>query len=114
MLDTKVHLALACQLEYAAKSIRTLCAVIDAKVIPAVTEAVSPDQSKIFLMPLSDLDLSSRVKNCLEFREPKITNIGELVSYDAGQLCERRNFGTGCLREVREQLAKHGLKLRYD
>lgn len=59
--------------------------------------------------PISVLELSVRAGNCLE--AAKIGVIGDLVRLSEPQLMELRSFGKTSLLEVKEKLAKLGLRL---
>ena len=60
--------------------------------------------------PLSDLRLSVRVTTSLE--AGGVTSVGELCKRSADDLLNFRNFGVSTLNEVRQRLAKVGLRLR--
>lgn len=53
-------------------------------------------------IPLTDLGFSTRTINALEMAD--ITTINELLRRTEEELLEIRNFGKGCLLEVREAL----------
>jgi len=55
---------------------------------------------KILKTPLSDLDLSVRAYNCLKAAD--IKTLGDLVSYEIGDLLKFRNFGKKSLSELEE------------
>lgn len=59
--------------------------------------------------PVATLDLTGRSK-CLLIRAG-ITQIRDLTARTAGDLLMLRGFGPACLREVKEALAAHGLRL---
>ena len=61
-------------------------------------------------MPVSELDLSRRARNCLA-REG-IVNIKGLLEYSENDLRNINNFGIVCLNEIKRELSKLGLKLR--
>lgn len=64
-----------------------------------------------------ELGLSARSVNALMnpwFYWDGVNTVGELVQFSAGQLLKIKNFGAVSLHEVREALAKHGLKLKGD
>jgi len=60
-------------------------------------------------MPLADLNLSVRARNCLE--SENIHTVRDLVVRTEDQLLEVRNFGETTLNEVREKLTELGLRL---
>ena len=70
-----------------------------------------PDEAKL-AMPISDLDLSVRARNCLA--SANISTVGQLVEMDEGSLLKLRSFGKTSLREVKRKLAEHGLSLKVD
>lgn len=53
-----------------------------------------------------------RIINCLRFED--ILNSEQLIQESANDLLKIRSFGKVCLKEVRDTLAKHGLKLKGD
>jgi DNA-directed RNA polymerase alpha subunit len=68
---------------------------------------LAPDH--LLNMSLAELELSVRATNCLE--SEGITIVRELVIRNDDELLEVRNFGETTLREVKEKLARHGLRL---
>ena len=60
-------------------------------------------------VPVSDLLLSFRARNCL--RRVGIETVGQLCRASAEDLLGIRNFGQGSLEEVRGRLAARGLAL---
>jgi hypothetical protein len=60
--------------------------------------------------PIADLELSVRASNALE--SAGIANVGDLCKRTADELLQVRYFGETVLREVRDKLAKAGLRLR--
>jgi DNA-directed RNA polymerase subunit alpha len=61
-------------------------------------------------MPIEDLDLSERPRNCL--KRAQVNTIGELVARSADDLLAITNFGQKSLDEVLERLDERGLSLR--
>ncbi len=57
-------------------------------------------------------ELGSRTMNCL--KGEGIHFLPELLSKTADELLAIHNFGKGCLKELREALAKRNLKLKGD
>lgn len=83
---------------------------------PIPPAAPPPPDPNVLARPVRSLGLSSRILNCLagnSWDDPIIT-VGELIGCIAEDLLERRNFGNGCLAEVRTKLAELGLKLKGD
>ncbi|MCC7532772.1 MAG: DNA-directed RNA polymerase subunit alpha [Bacteroidia bacterium] len=67
---------------------------------------------KILKTPLSDLDLSVRAYNCLKAAD--IKTLGDLVSYEIGDLLKFRNFGKKSLSELEELARDKGLVFGMD
>jgi DNA-directed RNA polymerase subunit alpha len=67
---------------------------------------------KILKTPLSDLDLSVRAYNCLKAAD--IKTLGDLVSYEIGDLLKFRNFGKKSLSELEELAREKGLVFGMD
>jgi len=61
-------------------------------------------------LPIEDLDLSERPRNCL--KRAQINTIGELVQRTADDLLAITNFGQKSLDEVLQRLDERGLALR--
>jgi DNA-directed RNA polymerase subunit alpha len=61
-------------------------------------------------LPIEDLELSERPRNCL--KRAKINTIGELVQRTAEELLGITNFGQKSLDEVLQRLDERGLSLR--
>lgn len=59
--------------------------------------------------PIEDLELSVRAYNCL--KSSGINIIAELIQRTESELLKTKNFGKRSLDEIKEVLAKHGLKL---
>jgi DNA-directed RNA polymerase subunit alpha len=72
----------------------------------AVTSAGSPDLD----LPIEDLDLSERPRNCL--KRAQINTVGELLTKTEDDLLNITNFGQKSLDEVKEKLDERGLSLR--
>jgi len=62
--------------------------------------------------PIATLDLSVRSRKRVALLN--VETIEDLTKYAAADLLEIRGFGELCLREVREKLAAHNLKLKGD
>ncbi len=69
-------------------------------------EERSPD----FDLPIEELDLTERPRNCL--KRAQINSIGDLIDRTPDDLLSITNFGQKSLDEVAEKLAKRGLFLR--
>jgi DNA-directed RNA polymerase subunit alpha len=70
------------------------------------TTSGSPDLD----LPIEDLDLSERPRNCL--KRAQVNTIGELVERTAEDLLAITNFGQKSLDEVIQRLDERGLSLR--
>ncbi len=70
------------------------------------TSAGSPDLE----LPIEDLDLSERPRNCL--KRAQVNTIGELIEKTEDDLLAITNFGQKSLDEVIAKLDDRGLKLR--
>jgi DNA-directed RNA polymerase subunit alpha len=71
-----------------------------------VTTAGSPDLD----LPIEDLDLSERPRNCL--KRAQVNSVGELVQKTEDDLLAITNFGQKSLDEVIAKLDERGLSLR--
>ena len=72
----------------------------------AASAATSPDLD----LPIEDLDLSERPRNCL--KRAQINTIGELLQKNEEDLLNITNFGQKSLDEVKQKLDERGLSLR--
>jgi DNA-directed RNA polymerase subunit alpha len=70
------------------------------------TATSSPDLD----LPIEDLDLSERPRNCL--KRAQVNTIGELLTKTEDDLLNITNFGQKSLDEVKEKLDERGLTLR--
>jgi DNA-directed RNA polymerase subunit alpha len=61
-------------------------------------------------LPIEDLDLSERPRNCL--KRAQINTVGELLTKNEDDLLNITNFGQKSLDEVKEKLDERGLMLR--
>jgi DNA-directed RNA polymerase subunit alpha len=61
-------------------------------------------------LPIEDLDLSERPRNCL--KRAQVNTIGELLEKTEDDLLAITNFGQKSLDEVIEKLDERGLSLR--
>ena len=68
--------------------------------------AASPDLE----LPIEELDLSERPRNCL--KRARVDTIGQLVQKSEDDLLAITNFGSKSLEEVIEKLDERGLSLR--
>jgi DNA-directed RNA polymerase subunit alpha len=72
----------------------------------ASAAATSPDLD----LPIEDLDLSERPRNCL--KRAQVNTIGELLQKTEDDLLNITNFGQKSLDEVKQKLDERGLTLR--
>lgn len=72
----------------------------------ASTTSSSPDMD----LPIEELDLSERPRNCL--KRARIDTIGQLVQKSEDDLLAITNFGSKSLDEVLQKLDERGLSLR--
>jgi len=86
-------------------------AEVGAEAEPAET-GIDPELQAKLAMPLTDLDLSVRARNCL--LSAKINTVGQLVQMTEADLLKVRSFGKTSLREVKRKLAELGLELGMD
>ena len=70
------------------------------------TTSSSPDLD----LPIADLDLSERPRNCL--KRAQVNTVGELLTKNEDDLLNITNFGQKSLDEVKEKLDERGLSLR--
>jgi DNA-directed RNA polymerase subunit alpha len=70
------------------------------------TESSSPDLD----LPIEELDLSERPRNCL--KRAQVNTVGELISKSEDDLLAITNFGQKSLDEVLQKLDERGLSLR--
>lgn len=68
--------------------------------------SASPDLD----LPIEDLDLSERPRNCL--KRAQINSVGELLTKTEDDLLNITNFGQKSLDEVKQKLDERGLSLR--
>ena len=61
-------------------------------------------------MPIEDLDLSERPRNCL--KRGQVHTIGELLTHSEEDLMNITNFGQKSLDEIKQKLDERGLSLR--
>ncbi|MEY4130170.1 MAG: hypothetical protein RLZZ31_294 [Actinomycetota bacterium] len=73
----------------------------------SVTHTGSPDLD----LPIEDLDLSERPRNCL--KRAQVNTIGELLQKSEDDLLAVTNFGQKSLDEVIAKLDERGLSLRH-
>ena len=69
--------------------------------------STGPVPSRIFDMPIEQLELSQRTYNCL--KRSQITKVGQILQMSENELLSLRNFGQKSLVELREKLQEHGV-----
>ena len=72
--------------------------------------AVSAGHSPDFDLPIEELDLSERPRNCL--KRARVDTIGQLAQKTEDDLLAITNFGSKSLEEVIQKLDERGLSLR--
>ena len=70
----------------------------------------SPSTSPDLELPIEELDLSERPRNCL--KRARVDTIGQLVQKTEDDLLAITNFGSKSLDEVLQKLDERGLSLR--
>jgi DNA-directed RNA polymerase subunit alpha len=75
-------------------------------------EASADEVNKKLAVPVSELDLSVRASNCLEYAN--IKTLGELVTREEDELLELKNFGKTTLVEIKKKLNKFGLSFKVN
>ena len=78
----------------------------------AEEEASADEVSKKMGVPVTELDLSVRASNCLEYA--KIKTLGELVTKEEDELLELKNFGKTTLVEIKKKLNQLGLSFKVN
>jgi DNA-directed RNA polymerase subunit alpha len=73
----------------------------------SITHAGSPDLD----LPIEDLDLSERPRNCL--KRAQVNTVGELLLKSEDDLLAVTNFGQKSLDEVIQKLDERGLSLKH-
>ncbi len=73
-------------------------------------EASVDEVNKKLAVPVSELDLSVRASNCLEYAN--IKTLGELVIREEDELLELKNFGKTTLVEIKKKLNQLGLSFK--
>jgi DNA-directed RNA polymerase subunit alpha len=66
-----------------------------------------PVPTRIFDMPIEQLELSQRTYNCL--KRSQVTKVGQILQMSEDELLSLRNFGQKSLVELREKLREHGV-----
>ena len=75
-------------------------------------EASADEVNKKMAVPVTELDLSVRASNCLEYA--KIKTLGELVTKEEDELLELKNFGKTTLVEIKKKLSQLGLSFKVN
>ena len=86
------------------------------RVLDSLEDAQKPEHQGLTLeqmtMPVDDLELSCRAQNCL--KNANISTVGELVLWTAKDLLKVKNCGRKSVDEIRDELARLGLRLKGD
>jgi len=86
--------------------------VADASRLVVADEVATEERSPDFDLPIEELDLTERPRNCL--KRAQINTIGDLVERTADDLLAITNFGQKSLDEVAEKLALRNMSLRSE
>ncbi|WP_298208866.1 DNA-directed RNA polymerase subunit alpha [Ferrimicrobium sp.] len=86
--------------------------VADASHLVVADEVTAEERSPDFDLPIEELDLTERPRNCL--KRAQINTIGDLVDRSADDLLAITNFGQKSLDEVAEKLAARNMSLRSE
>ncbi len=86
--------------------------VADASRLIVADEVAAEERSPDFDLPIEELDLTERPRNCL--KRAQINTIGDLVERSADDLLAITNFGQKSLDEVAEKLAERNMSLRSE
>jgi DNA-directed RNA polymerase subunit alpha len=86
--------------------------VADASRLIVADEVAAEERSPDFDLPIEELDLTERPRNCL--KRAQINTIGDLVERSADDLLAITNFGQKSLDEVAEKLAARNMSLRSE
>lgn len=78
----------------------------------AEEEASADEVNKKMAVPVTELDLSVRASNCLEYA--KIKTLGELVTKEEDELLGLKNFGKTTLVEIKKKLSQLGLSFKVN
>lgn len=82
---------------------------VDEKIDEKVDDSADEIKKKM-AMPISELDLSVRATNCLEYANIKTLN--ELIAKEEDELLELKNFGKTTLVEIKKKLNQLGLSFK--
>lgn len=82
----------------------------EAEAFGGLEQGADAQMSKLYSMPIEELDLSVRPYNCL--KRAGINTVGDLMQRTEEEIVSVKNFGRKSLDEVREKLTALGLSLR--
>lgn len=88
--------------------LRNVLGGVDSEVVQPVDAAAAARNPQLDI-PVTDIDLSLRARNCL--RKMNIRTLGDLVRVTEAELLAYRNFGDQSLDEVKRALSQKGLAL---
>lgn len=66
----------------------------------------------VLAMEVEWLGLKSRPYNCV--KNNNIQTVGELIEWTPNQLLRNKNFGRASLKQITDELARLGVKLKSD
>ena len=78
-------------------------------VIDEIADERTDARSRLLDAPISEFELSVRARNCL--KKMNIHTLGQLVQLSETELLAYKNFGEASLNEIKQLLARKGLRL---
>jgi DNA-directed RNA polymerase subunit alpha len=78
-------------------------------VIDEAADSRADARSRLLDAPISEFELSVRARNCL--KKMNINTIGQLIQLTEAELLAYKNFGEASLSEIKQLLARKGLRL---
>jgi DNA-directed RNA polymerase alpha subunit len=82
------------------------------KTMNKTEEDLKADEDKLLRKSVYDLPFAARSLNCLKWEN--IKTVGQLIQYNANELLKMHNLGKGTLKDIRDVLSQHDLKLKGD
>jgi len=80
------------------------------KTMNKTEEDLKADEDKLLRKSVYDFPFAARSLNCLKWEN--IKTVGQLIQYSANQLLKIHNLGKGTLKDIRDVLSQHDLKLK--
>ncbi len=78
-------------------------------IIDDTLEKRAESRNRLLATPINEFELSVRARNCLH--KMKIQTLGDLLRFTEAELLSYKNFGETSLEEIKQLLAKRGLRL---